>query len=53
MRRAQFPHVSTKHMVGAGREVNSVMRRFVGCDNEAGRYVLTGLNCSINVSFTL
>lgn len=49
----QQRHVQAKHVAKAGREVNSVKCRFVECDNEASRYVLTGLNCSINVSFTL
>lgn len=54
-----FPHVSTglctqaKLAVGADRGGNPVKGKFVECDNEVSRYVLTGLNCSINVSFTL
>lgn len=54
-----FPHVSTsectqaKLVVGADRGGNPVKGKFVECDNEVSRYVLTGLNCSINVSFTL
>lgn len=54
-----FPHANreqylqAKHKLQAGRGVKSVKWRFVECDNEASRYVLTGLNCSINVSFTL
>lgn len=54
-----FPHVSTglctqaKLAVGADRGGNPVKGKFVECDNEVSRYVLTGLNCSINVSLTL
>lgn len=54
-----FPHVSTrdcaqaKLVVEADRGGNRVKGKFVGCDNEVSRYVLTGLNWSINVSFTL
>lgn len=49
----QEPYSQAKHKLRAGGEVESVKRRFVECDNEASRYVLTGLNCSVNVSFTL
>lgn len=49
----QEPYSQAKHKFRAGGEVESVKRRFVECDNEASRYVLTGLNCSVNVSFTL
>ena len=49
----QEPYSQAKNKLRAGGEVESVKQRFAECDNEASRYVLTGLNCSINVSFTL
>lgn len=49
----EHQYLQAKHKFKGDKEVNSVKWRFVECDNEASRYVLTGLNCSINVSFTL